>query len=101
MSILQSLTGLTGARVTDQVIASDMLAAGKLGCVSLTLATLEAATPELRRLFQESLNECLNDHERLYRLTQERGWYQAYASPEQQLQLELRLSEPAASRQEP
>lgn len=96
MSILQSMTGLMGARITDQVIASDLLAAGKLGCQSLTMSTLEAATPELRRFLQECLNECLMEHERVSVLSRERGWYQPYASPEEQLRLELRLSEPAA-----
>lgn len=96
MSFLQDLTGLTGAKVTDQVIASDLLAAGKMGAMALTTATLEAATPELRRLFQDSLMECLAEHERIYRLAQERGWYQAYARPEEQLRLDLELSDAAA-----
>ncbi len=100
MSILQSLTGLTGARISDQVIASDGLVMGKLGCMGLTMAALEAATPELRQFFTDSLNECLAEHERLYTLVRERGWYQPYASPEEQLKLELRLSEPAAAQAE-
>lgn len=97
MTILQNLTALTGAKITDQVIASDMLALGKFSAMALTVATTEAATPELRRFFQESLNQCLEEHERLSKLVQERGWYKPYASPEEQLELELRLSEPATA----
>lgn len=94
MTMLQNMTGLTGAKITDQVIASDMLAAGKLGCISLTLATLESATPELRQFYQESLNESLREHEQLSHLARERGWYNSYGSPDEQLQQEMKLSEP-------
>lgn len=87
---------LTGATINDQAIASDLLAAGKLGAISLTLATLEAATPELRSFFQESLNECLADHGRVSALAIERGWYKAYATPAEQLAMELKVSEPIA-----
>ncbi|MDQ7795065.1 MAG: spore coat protein [bacterium] len=100
MTLWQKATELTGAEVTDQVIASDLLGATKLACAKLTAATLEATTPEVRRFFQDSLNEHLQGHERLFDLATRRGWYEPYASPQAQLDLELRMSKPAAERAE-
>jgi spore coat protein CotF len=94
--VLQELTGLTGTKITDEVIASDMLASGKLHSMALTMATLEAATPELRQAFQENLNGCLEDHFKVYRLAQERGWYKAFEDPEAQVEMDRRKAEGAA-----
>lgn len=98
MAIMQNLTNaLTGGNISDAVVANDMLASGKLGALTLTMATLEAATPELRQVFHEGLNQCLADHARVWAIAQDRGWYKAFASPGEQLKLETKMSEAAAN----
>lgn len=102
MSIVQNVTNvLTGATITDQAIASDLLAGGKLGAITLTLATLESATPTLRQFFQDSLNECLAEHAAISALAQARGWYQAYESPEAQMALAVTITNPVAQAASP
>lgn len=53
--------GLTGANINDQVMASDLLTMSKMSSAALTKATLEAATPQLRSFFKESLDQCLDE----------------------------------------
>lgn len=97
MTILQNLAGLMGIKVTDQVLALSLLHANKMFTVGLSFATVECATPELKRTFQEMLNDYLLEHEELTGLALERGWHRPYASPEEQLRHDLELSAPLAA----
>jgi similar to spore coat protein len=94
MAFIQNMTNaLTGGNLSDQLIASDMLSTAKLGAIQLTMACLESSTMELRQVFQARLNECLTEHARLSKMSEERGWYKAHSTPSELLEQDMKIAQ--------
>jgi spore coat protein CotF len=70
----------------DSVIANDMLAGAKAGAAAYLAASLESATPEVRRLFSQYSAQIAQGHEALTELAVKKGWYKPYDAPADQLQ---------------
>jgi similar to spore coat protein len=60
-SIVENVIGMDD--MTDQVIAQDLLNSIKTGIKSLATALTEAATPDVRQVLRNQLNDALNMHE--------------------------------------
>jgi similar to spore coat protein len=75
-SIVENVIGMDD--MTDQVIAQDLLNSIKTGIKSLATALTEAATPDVRQVLRNQLNDALNMHEQFTNYMSGKGWYDAY-----------------------
>ena len=91
-SLMNMLLGKENSQQSDQVIANNGIAGAKAASTAYLAATLECATPELRRLYGEYLTQSVAGHEALSKLAVEKGWYVPYQAPEEQLQLTYQQS---------
>ncbi|AZO94162.1 spore coat protein [Halocella sp. SP3-1] len=71
--------------LSDEVIASNMLAAATASANAYLNATLTAPTPEFRTMCEDSLEQILIGHAQLAKLIADQGWEDPYNMPEQQL----------------
>jgi spore coat protein CotF len=92
-SLINTLLGKENAQQSDQVIANSALAAVKASAMAYLTATLESATPELRRLYGEYMAQSITGHESLIQLSVNKGWYKPYDAPENQLQASFSQSQ--------
>lgn len=83
----------------DKYMALNMLAASKGNATAYLLATLEAATPEIRHLYFGFCTQLTQAQETLTGLTIQRGWFNAYGEPKAQLKEVLQDSFKVASTQ--
>ncbi|MDP4151841.1 MAG: spore coat protein [Bacillota bacterium] len=74
--VLENLTGVD--KLTDQVIASDMLIFAKTGVTTYAKAITEAATPAVRNVLKKQLDEAISYQEQLSSYMMKKGWYNAY-----------------------
>lgn len=88
MSILTSLLGMDDNALDERDIAMDMLKDSKFGVTALSNAAAEAVNPDLRNMLRTQLDTAVKDHFELSDLMIRKGWYPAYASPQDQLQVE-------------
>jgi similar to spore coat protein len=90
-----SQSGSTGSgqmsAMTEQVIATDLLMAAKSGIKNYATAIAECATPELRQVLTEQLNDAIRTHEQITNYMVNKGYYHPVDVLEQ-----LRLDEQAA-----
>lgn len=70
----------------DKYISLSMLGGAKASAAAYLAATLESATPEIRHLYSGFCTQITQSHEAMTNLAIERGWYQAYGDPKNQLQ---------------
>ncbi|MDQ0219092.1 spore coat protein [Peribacillus cavernae] len=77
----QNMTGM--GNITDQVIATDLLNSAKSGVKMHSVAATEAATPELRAVLIEHLNNAINFHEQVTNYMVSKGYYHPYNMNEQ------------------
>ena len=73
----------------DRDLALDLLMTSKNDITMLSKALTESANPQLRQILANQLNTCINDHFKLSDLATEKGWYNAFASPGQQIKQDL------------
>jgi similar to spore coat protein len=76
-------------QLTDKEIALDMLSSSKATVTSLAKTLTEATNPQIRETLRNQLTACLNSHYRLSDISITKGWFNAYAEPEQQLKQDL------------
>ncbi|WP_408955772.1 spore coat protein [Natroniella sp. ANB-PHB2] len=76
---------VNGDKLKDQTVAADMIAGAKSGATAYLSAILESSTPELRAMYNDSLNQILAGHSALTALAVNKEWYKPYDIPEQQL----------------
>jgi spore coat protein CotF len=93
VSLLQNLMGTPGTKLNDEVIANDALMGMKGGAVAYLGATLESATPEVRRMYSEYLSQLVMAHEAMTGLAVKKGWYHPYLNTEEQLKQTYQQSE--------
>lgn len=85
-SLFQNLmTNENDFKIDDQVIANDTLLGLKAAAMGYLGATLESATPEIRRMFSDYLTQCVMAHESMTALAVKKGWYKPYLPPDQQI----------------
>lgn len=79
--------------LNNQTIANDMLQGAKGAAQAYLTATLESATPELRSLYSNSLEQVVAGHAALTNLSINRNWYKPYDMPDQQLSEAVKQSQ--------
>ncbi|AGX44245.1 spore coat protein [Clostridium saccharobutylicum] len=77
------------SQLTEKDIALDLLTSSKASIATLTKVLTETTNPQLRDTLKSELTTCINSHYRLSDLSINKGWYNAQATPEQQLQQDL------------
>ncbi|HHY34432.1 MAG TPA: spore coat protein [Firmicutes bacterium] len=89
------VAGRPAGRLDDETVAHDLLSGAKMLSTTAASAIGEAATPQVKEFFSSCLRDATEDHGRIMQLMMSRGWYQPYASPEQQLANDVRKAEQA------
>lgn len=74
-----------GSQISDEILANISLQGAKGTSAAYLTATLESATPEVRRMFGEFLTQSVMSHETLTALTIKKGWYKPYQNPDEQI----------------
>jgi len=69
----------------DETLALNGIAAAATVAGAYLTATLQATTPEVRRLFSEYLTQCIMGHENLVGLALKKNWINPYDVPENQI----------------
>lgn len=80
-SVIGNATGLN--TLTNQAVAMDLLVSAKEGIKLYALAATEAATPELKAIFVQHLNETIDLHEQVTAYLMDHGFYHPYDLREQ------------------
>jgi similar to spore coat protein len=75
--------------LADKDLARELLASSKNDITMLSKAITETANPQLRQILTNQLNACINDHFQLSDLAIQKGWYNAFTSPGQQIKQDL------------
>jgi similar to spore coat protein len=83
--------------LSDKDIAFDMLKDSKFGLTGLTMALAESTNPQLRQMLSTQLNGCVLNHHKLSDIALRKDWYQAYATPTQQVLTDVQDSQNALS----
>jgi spore coat protein CotF len=86
-SLISSLLGKENAAQSNEVIANTALAATKANATAYFAASMESATPEVRRLYEEYMAQAMASHGALTQLAVTKGWYKPYDLPENQLKM--------------
>lgn len=88
-----NMAGRPAGRLDDETVAHDLLAGAKMLSTTAASAIGEAASPQVKEFFSNCLRDATEDHGRIMQLMMSRGWYQPYASPEQQLSNDVQKAE--------
>ena len=89
MSILQDTN--TASKLSDAVIAIDLLTMTKSEAVASAGFCVETITPELRAYFKKCLDQTLQAQEQLSQIAEKKEWYHAHLPPTKQLQEDLKF----------
>jgi len=84
-SVMSAIGEAIGMKPDDRVIALGAMSTTKMKAIAYCTAAVESASPELRHLFTTHMHDALAEHERWTKLAVDRGWYRAYASPDELL----------------
>ncbi len=76
-------------RVSDALIANELLEMTKGSALLATTHYLECVTPELQNILKQLLTHCLQTHDETSEIAVKNGWYPAYQSIAQQLRDDL------------
>lgn len=97
-SLINTILGKETADQSNEVIANTAMAASKAAATAYFAASLESATPEVRRMYGEYLTQTMASHEALTQLAVARGWYKPYDQPENQLKMSYDQSQQLISK---
>lgn len=61
------------------------------------MALAESTNPQLRQMLNSQLNSCITSHHKLSDLALNKDWYEAYATPIQQVQTDVQDAQNAIS----
>jgi spore coat protein CotF len=89
---MSSLFSNASNQSADNTIALNAMAAAAASCTAYLTATLEATTPEVRRLFSEYTTQSVIGHEAITALSIKKGWMSPDDSPTKQLQTSVNES---------
>lgn len=96
-SIIEKFTGLD--KMSDQVIATDLLITSKSGIKEFAVAITEITSPKLRAMLINQLNEIISSYERITEYMMSKGYYNAYHMQEQ-YQIDKKAADTALSLKE-
>ena len=85
MSFVKGIFGENSA-TDDKFIALNMDGAFKAGATTYLAGTVEAATPEVRKLYFGFCGELVQSHEKLVNFLGEKAWFKVYGEPKVQLE---------------
>ncbi|GAA0133998.1 spore coat protein [Paenibacillus sp. YSY-4.3] len=85
--IIEYITGMN--KLTDEVVAMDLLINAKSGVKNYAMAVTECVTPEIKTVLMKQLEEAIDTHETILTYMMDRGLYHPYNINEQ-IQLDLR-----------
>lgn len=71
--------------ISDEVIASNMMAGASAGATAYFNSGMVSTTPELKAMYLANLNQMLGGHTAIMELAVEKGWENPYDAPSQQL----------------
>ncbi len=75
--------------VSDRAIAFKMLGGGVASTNALCSAAMAADNPDLKRMYQDFLQDALTGVEAMETYLSDQGWVKPFATPDEQLQLAL------------
>lgn len=82
-------SGNSNGKLSDKELALDMLKNSKNDITILSRAVSETMNPQLRQMLTNQLNACINDHFKLSDMAVQKGWYNAYSNPGQQIRQDM------------
>lgn len=65
-------------KLVDSTVALDFLISAKSGVRNCAIALSEAATPAVRAILRNQLDQAIELHERIYSLMMEKKWFHPY-----------------------
>jgi spore coat protein CotF len=74
MRSIKEVLGQKATNLSDQTIANNALAAKTASANAYLVATLKAATPELKQMFSANLTQVVGEHTALSQLIANKGW---------------------------
>lgn len=77
------------SELNDKDIALEMLISSKFEIETLAKMITETTNPQLRQMLTSQLNMNINEHFRLSDMAINNQWYNAYATPQQQVQQDI------------
>ena len=93
MAILENLFGEETGMDLNSTLCTNSINASAAAANAYLVATLEATTPEIRRLVAEYLTQSLIANEGLLGLAIKKGWMNPYNNLEEQLKMSYQNSE--------
>jgi similar to spore coat protein len=84
------------SRMTDQVIANDLLMASKSAVKDTASAITECATPEVRMALRKHLDNAIVQHEKVSQYMIDKGYYDPY-DLQNQISIDLKNAEMSTS----
>ena len=66
-------------------VALDMLSSSKAGVGMLAATIVETTNPQLRQMLTSELTAAINGHFTLSDMAIQKGWYDAFSNPQQQI----------------
>ncbi|MCX7614376.1 MAG: spore coat protein [Clostridiales bacterium] len=83
---------VTGNKLSDQVVATDMLILAKTGVKTYASAITEAINSDVRKILKKQLDESILFQEQLSALMIDKGWY-SVESLDEQIRKNIKLSQ--------
>lgn len=80
-SALEDLTGMN--KLSDQVIATDLLNSAKTGITGCAMALSETTSPAVRDVLRRQFDDAVSFHEKVSNYMINQGWYHPYNVKEQ------------------
>lgn len=80
-ALIESLTGMN--KMTDQVIATDLLISAKSAVRNYAMALTETTSQEVRTVLRKQLGDAIAAHETISNYMMKKGYYHAYDLQEQ------------------
>jgi spore coat protein CotF len=85
--LIAEVFGTTTDAPANPTIAASTIASAAGSAQAYLAATLEATTPEVRRLFSEYMAQTIIGQEAIQGLAVKKGWANPYDAPEKQLEM--------------
>jgi Spore coat protein len=86
--------------LNDKDIALDMLVGSKFRIEALAKTITETTNPQLRQMLSGQLNMSINEHFRLSDIAINNQWYNVQATPQQQVQQDVKDAESLSQAQQ-
>lgn len=81
-------------KLVDATIALDLLLAAKTGVRNCAIALTETATPGVRTVLRNQLENAINMHQEISKLMIDKGWFHPY-NVNEQFQMDVKSSQTA------